>query len=64
MKKCVNEDVDIILEDNVRAPMEQSTQQIIESIHASTTSEEFTKEMGETCHVRYFGWLGSIPNLT
>ena len=61
MKKCVNEDFDIILEDNVRAPMEQSAKRIIESIRAS---EEFTKEMGETCHVRYFGWLGSIPNLT
>ena len=61
MKKCVNEDFDIILEDNVRAPMEQSAKRIIESIRAS---EEFTKETGETCHLRYFGWLGSIPNLT
>jgi GR25 family glycosyltransferase involved in LPS biosynthesis len=60
MKKCVDEGFDFILEDNVRAPMEECASRVRETIHAS---EELVKETGDPCHMRYFGWLGSIPNL-
>lgn len=60
MKKCVDEGFDFILEDNVRAPIKECSDRIWESICAS---EEQVKETGEPCYMRYYGWLGSIPNL-
>jgi len=60
MNCCVEEDYDFILEDNVRAPPEECAQRIWETIGAS---EEWQRADGEQCHLRYFGWLGSLPNL-
>ena len=60
MKKCVDEGFDFILEDNVRAPINECADRIWESIRAS---EELVKETGEPCYMKYYGWLGSIPNL-
>ena len=60
MKKCVQGGYDFILEDNVRAPPELCAERIWETIDAS---EELSRSSGNTCHMRYYGWLGSRPNL-
>jgi hypothetical protein len=60
MKKCVSEDFDIILEDNVRAPPAECALRIRE---AALSSQEQATTYGIDCHMRYFGWLGSRPNL-
>ena len=60
MKRCVEEGYDVILEDNVRAPPELCAQRIWETIDAS---EEWEQANGNQCHLRYYGWLGSLPNL-
>jgi GR25 family glycosyltransferase involved in LPS biosynthesis len=56
MNRLVEEDFDMILEDNVRLPITSAADRIWETIEAS-------QETIEPCHLRYFGWLGSLPNL-
>jgi hypothetical protein len=51
---------DVLLEDNVRAPVECFVERCWEIIDAS---REWSDKTGIPCHLRYFGWLGSIPNL-
>jgi len=57
MKKLVEENYDIILEDNIRMPLEMAADRIWDTIDASEKSK------GAKCHLRYYGWLGSLPNL-
>jgi len=72
MKRFVEEDFDILLEDNVRAPLEGCADRIWDIIETSKQqryrgeancdeSDSHSEHPG--CHLRYFGWLGSIPNL-
>lgn len=59
MKRFVAESYDIILEDNVRAPMDCCGERMWETLSA-------TKELcdvGVPCHFRMYGYLGSVPNL-
>jgi hypothetical protein len=56
---------DVLLEDNVRVPVSQQ-----ESISCATWIREarqasmaYEHETGTTCHLRYYGWLGSLENL-
>ena len=60
MRRCVEEGYDFILEDNVRAAPEESARRIWETMDASA---EWERASGEHCHLRYYGWLGSLPNL-
>lgn len=60
LRTLVSEGFDLILEDNVRAPVESCAERLWGSIKAS---EEWTKQGNGDCHIRFFGWLGSIPNL-
>jgi hypothetical protein len=53
MKRLVEEGFDLILEDNVRLCYD-SAQRIWDTMDASESEE---------CHLRYYGWLGSLPNL-
>lgn len=60
MQKLVAEKYDLLLEDNVRFPVQfvaERIHQTIQSVH------EWEKETGRQCHIRYFGWLGSTTNL-
>ena len=68
MKRLVTEDFDILLEDNVRAPIimddEQQHQGCADLVRqAQSASEKLQAEKGVECHVRFFGWLGSTTNL-
>lgn len=89
MKKLVDEDYDIILEDNIRIPLtsnnnddeltnpvNECADRIWEFLDTIQEWEENNKnddedDYGEKeqtnvkkcCHMKYFGWLGSIPNL-
>ena len=60
MKTCVEEGFDVILEDNVRVATEVCADRIRGAIAAS---EQRCRETGVQCHMRYYGWLGSKPNL-
>jgi hypothetical protein len=60
MRKCVTEGFDIILEDNVRAPPAECALRMRE---AALSCQEQTAASGTECHLRYMGWLGSLPNL-
>jgi hypothetical protein len=60
MKKCVTEGYDVILEDNVRAPPAECALRMREAI---LSCQEQTSASGTECHMRYMGWLGSLPNL-
>jgi len=55
MKKLVEENFDVILEDNTRMPLDLVASRIWDTIDAS--------ERGGECHLRYYGWLGSLPNI-
>jgi GR25 family glycosyltransferase involved in LPS biosynthesis len=57
MRRLVEDDLDLILEDNVRVPIESCAARIWHTLHASTEASH------QGCHLRYHGWLGSIPNL-
>lgn len=46
------QDLDFILEDNVRAPVEECAARIREAC-----------QQQKECHFRFYGWLGSVPNL-
>lgn len=60
MKKFVDGSFDIILEDNVRAAPSCCARRIWEAMDAV---HEWETTTGKTCHYRFVGWLGSIPNL-
>lgn len=53
MKRLVDQDFDLIVEDNVRL-CHDAARRIWETKEASELEE---------CHLRYYGWLGSLPNL-
>lgn len=61
MKRCVDDGYDFILEDNVRAPPDECAERIWESIDASEEWKRANED--KQCHLRYYGWLGSLPNL-
>lgn len=58
LRTLVNDDFDVLLEDNVRMPVESVVERVWDIIDATKTAAEQA-----SCHMRYFGWLGSIPNL-
>ena len=60
MKRLVEEGFDLLLEDNVRFPIDTVAQRIRETMDAV---QEWETETGHCCHIRYFGWLGSTTNL-
>jgi hypothetical protein len=60
MKRCVEEGYDFILEDNVRAAPEECARRVWEAMDASG---EWQQANGDQCHLRYYGWLGSLSNL-
>jgi hypothetical protein len=60
LPRFVEEGFDVMLEDNVRAPVEEFVE-CFRSIARS--SQEWSDLTGYPCHLRYYGWLGSIPNL-
>jgi hypothetical protein len=67
LKRFTTEDFDVMLEDNVRAPIESCADIVHQareasiSHHASSASE--TSNDGVECHFRFLGWLGSLTNL-
>jgi len=75
MRTLVEDGYDFILEDNVRAPITKPDGDDIgadgriycecaERIwRAKEASEECETATQEKCHLRYYGWLGSRPNL-
>lgn len=60
MRKCVTDGYDVILEDNVRAPPAECALRMRE---AALSCQEKMSASGAECHMRYMGWLGSLPNL-
>jgi hypothetical protein len=73
LRKLTQENYDVLMEDNVRFPIETVAQRIWDCIDATTTSSPLAPRHTTTdntmsrnsvsCHMRYYGWLGSIPNL-
>ena len=62
MKRFVQEDFDILLEDNVRAPIHEiCCADLIR--RARSASEKRLADTGVECHFRFYGWLGSTTNL-
>jgi hypothetical protein len=60
------EQYDILLEDNVRCDCSNDTSfldQIQAIIDATTNNNNNNDVSNSNCHMRYYGWLGSIPNL-
>lgn len=63
LKTFTDGDFDVLLEDNVRAPINGAcAQRIRQCAHASTSLND-VYQGSKKCHMRYLGWLGSIPNL-
>jgi hypothetical protein len=60
IKKFVSESFDLILEDNVRAPVESCADRIWEAMAAR---QEWCEQGKNECHYLFHGWLGSILNL-
>ena len=52
--------LDVMIEDNVRAPPESCAERIWEARQASL---EWERQEGKACHFRFIGWLGSVTNL-
>ena len=78
MKTLVEDGYDFILEDNVRVPITSATRQNDDAIgddgemycecaqriwSTKEASIEWEESTGHKCHLRYYGWLGSRPNL-
>lgn len=63
LQTFVQGDFDVLLEDNVRAPLEtgEAARLIRDTILAARKSEQSTG--GNKVHMKYFGWLGSRLNL-
>ena len=62
LKKFHDEGFDLMLEDNVRTSPEDCAHRVWESMRAMQEWEQ-NNETGK-CHLRFVGWLGSVPNLT
>ena len=61
LRTFVDGDFDVLLEDNVRAPLDgEAARRIRETIESIEQHESMS---GNTVHLRYFGWLGSMLNL-
>lgn len=60
LPRFVEGNFDMMLEDNVRAPVEEFVERFRNIVQSS---REWSKLTGDPCHLRYYGWLGSIPNL-
>ena len=78
MKTLVEEGYDFILEDNVRVPLidpmvvADVNKDEIDNFQCECanriwdtidSSDEWSVESGQQCELRYYGWLGSRPNL-
>ena len=71
LHKLTSENYDILLEDNVRCNNQNQNDdnnfrdQILRMIQSTTTSTTATADhtTKSKCHMRYYGWLGSIPNI-
>jgi len=62
MKRFILEDFDVMLEDNIRAPIGVcSCADIIRK--AQWASDQWKVDKGMECHFRFLGWLGSTTNL-
>jgi hypothetical protein len=68
LRKLVEEKFDILLEDNVRMPIDSCVDRIIATL--SSQLKPFHNNNGDngeyqrpSCHLRYFGWLGSVTNM-
>ena len=74
-KTLIEKGYDFILEDNVRAPITNSSFMEMDKNgvlycecakrirETKCASEELEEISGKVCHLRYYGWLGSRPNL-
>eukprot|EP00977_Amphora_coffeiformis_P011179 scaffold2671_cov167-Amphora_coffeaeformis.AAC.17 len=61
LRTFVDGDFDVLLEDNVRAPLDgEAARRIRETIESIKQHESVP---GTAIHLRYFGWLGSMLNL-
>jgi len=60
MKRFVKEGFDVMLEDNVRAPVACCAKLVSQAREAS---EALYANKGVECHFRFLGWLGSVTNL-
>ena len=61
LRTFVDGDFDVLLEDNVRAPLDgEAARRIRETI---TSVEQHESVSGNVVHLRYYGWLGSMLNL-
>jgi GR25 family glycosyltransferase involved in LPS biosynthesis len=60
LPRFVDGEFDMMLEDNVRAPVEEFVERFQNIVKSS---REWSSTTGHPCHLRYYGWLGSIPNL-
>jgi hypothetical protein len=60
LKQLTDEGFDALLEDNVRMPLASVADRLWQTMDAVTEREAAT---GSPCHMRYYGWLGSIPNV-
>jgi hypothetical protein len=68
LRRLVMEDFDILLEDNVRLPVESVADRMWDCIRESEREQPDISSSDSSTHtaqvhMRYFGWLGSIPNL-
>lgn len=54
LRVLVDQELDFVLEDNVRVPLTSCADRIWELLEATSNRK---------CHHRYYGWLGSVPNL-
>jgi len=63
LKRFTDEGFDVLLEDNVRAPLDAAS--CADRIRQVASADANNSNSGEArqCHFRYFGWLGSVPNL-
>lgn len=60
LKRFTAEGFDVMLEDNVRTVTADAAERIW---RAKEASEKQSDASGEPSHLRFLGWLGSIPNL-
>ena len=60
LRRLVTDGYDVLLEDNVRFPIETVAERMRETVRAVN---EWENQSGNQCHLRFFGWLGSTTNL-
>lgn len=61
LKTLVDGDFDVLVEDNVRAPLDGEAARRIRDTITAVRQHEATSETA--VHLRYYGWLGSMLNL-